>query len=166
MQIDLSATPLYVGVRVDANPFAQQPTRSDQGFGTAGCHYPSRVPNRQSLTDESVQATSSHASQVEVAKIEYPNQPHCLTLSQRVFADWGFFDAIFSTQCHLHLRISKGNIYFKKRILKIKRIEKMKWTWTQNVKEFSKKKRTTPGIRWSSPTQLLIWRLGAYLRRI
>ena len=25
------------------------------------------------------------------------------------------------------------------------------------------KKHTTPGIRWSSPTQLLVWRLLAYL---
>ncbi|KAI0458189.1 hypothetical protein F5B21DRAFT_461740, partial [Xylaria acuta] len=31
-----------------------------------------------------------------------------------------------------------------------------------NLKKF-KKKRTTPGIRWSSPTQLLIWRSLAYL---
>jgi hypothetical protein len=30
-------------------------------------------------------------------------------------------------------------------------------------KDVETKKHTTPGIRWSSPTQLLVWRLLAYL---
>ena len=35
---------------------------------------------------------------------------------------------------------------------------------TPGAKKWQKKKRTTPGIRWSSPTQLLVWRSPVYLR--
>ncbi|KAI1157611.1 hypothetical protein F5B18DRAFT_644496 [Nemania serpens] len=40
----------------------------------------------------------------------------------------------------------------------VRRAPTVEWRFDQWFEKKGKKKHTTPGIRWSSPTQLLIWR--------